>query len=140
MFHVNNVKQLDLIVVYTLGEAAKACGKSKATLSKAIKSGKISAKKNDDRSFSIDPAELHRVYPPAPSTVDFEHKLTPHETPVLTPEKDIELIELRVKLDAANQRINDLETDKDAWRQQAQKLALAPPQSSKGFLSRLFGK
>jgi hypothetical protein len=127
-------------MVYTLGEAAKACGKSKATLSKAIKSGKISAKKNDNGSFSIDPSELHRVYPPTLSTVEGKQYETPVETPRLTPEKDLELIELRVKLDAANQRINDLETDKDAWREQAQKLALAPPQSSKGFLSRLFGK
>jgi hypothetical protein len=124
---------------YTLGEAAKACGKSKATLSKAVKSGKISASKNENGSFSIEAAELHRVYPPAPSTVDIEQKLTLKETPVLTSEKEIELIELRVKLVSANQRISDLETDKDAWREQAQKLVLAPPQTV-GFLSRLFGK
>ena len=39
---------------YTLGEAAKACRMSKATLSKAVKSGKISATKNADGSFSIE--------------------------------------------------------------------------------------
>ena len=34
-------------MAYTLGEAAKAVGKSKATLSKAVKSGRISAFKNE---------------------------------------------------------------------------------------------
>jgi predicted site-specific integrase-resolvase len=49
---------------YTLGDAAKAVGKSKTTLHRAIKSGRISAKKSEDGSYSIDPSELHRVFPP----------------------------------------------------------------------------
>ena len=57
---------------YTLGEAAKACGMSKATLSKAVKSGKISATKNADGSFSIEAVELHRVYPITVETVESE--------------------------------------------------------------------
>jgi excisionase family DNA binding protein len=48
---------------YTLGEAAKATGITKPTLSKAIKNGKMSAIKNENGSYSIDPAELHRVFP-----------------------------------------------------------------------------
>lgn len=48
---------------YTLGEAAKATGKSKPTIQRAIKSGKISAIKKDDGSYSIEPSELHRTYP-----------------------------------------------------------------------------
>jgi hypothetical protein len=49
--------------VYTLGEAARASGKSKSTIAKAIKSGRISAVRGVDGSYQIDPAELHRVYP-----------------------------------------------------------------------------
>ena len=45
---------------YTLGEAAKAVGFSKPTLSRAIKNGKLSAKRLDDGSYQIDPAELER--------------------------------------------------------------------------------
>lgn len=45
---------------YTLGEAAKAAGFSKPTLSRAIKNGKLSAKRFDDGSYSIDPSELER--------------------------------------------------------------------------------
>lgn len=50
--------------MYTIGTAAKATGKSKSTISRDIEKGKISAMKNDDGSYSIDPSELHRVYPP----------------------------------------------------------------------------
>lgn len=48
---------------YTLGEAAKATGKDRATISRAIKSGKVSAAKNAHGQWEIEPAELHRVYP-----------------------------------------------------------------------------
>ncbi len=47
----------------TLGQAAKETGKSKATISRAIASGKLSAHKNDNKGYDIDPAELFRVYP-----------------------------------------------------------------------------
>jgi hypothetical protein len=49
--------------VYTLGEAARASGKSKPTIAKAIKTGRVSASRAEDGSYRIDPAELHRVYP-----------------------------------------------------------------------------
>jgi hypothetical protein len=49
--------------VYTLGEAARASGKSKSTIAKAIKNGRVSAVRGVDGSYQIDPAELHRVYP-----------------------------------------------------------------------------
>jgi uncharacterized coiled-coil protein SlyX len=48
---------------YTAGEAAKATGKNIATITRAIKSGKISASKDDSGAWRIDPSELHRVFP-----------------------------------------------------------------------------
>jgi hypothetical protein len=125
-------------MAYTLGEAAKAVGKSKATLSKAVKSGRISAVKNDDGSFSIEPVELHRVYPPTlPETVESEQKETPNQTGV----NAHELIELRVKLQAAQERITDLEEDREHWRQQANRLLSSPPRQEepKGLWKRIFG-
>jgi excisionase family DNA binding protein len=44
----------------TLGEAARQCGVSKATISKAIKIGKLPATRREDGSWSIDTAELAR--------------------------------------------------------------------------------
>ena len=54
-----------MVMAYTLGEATKATGISKTSLHRAIKSGRISATKNDIGAWQIDPAELHRVFPPA---------------------------------------------------------------------------
>jgi excisionase family DNA binding protein len=48
---------------FTLGEAAKQVQVSKPTLSKAVKDGRLSAEKQPDGSYRIQPAELFRVYP-----------------------------------------------------------------------------
>ena len=126
---------------YTLGQAAIAVGKSKATISKAIKSGKITAEKQDNGSYNIEPSELHRVYPvTAQLTVECERSETPNETVV----NSNEIIELRVKFNAAQERIEDLKEDRDQWRQQANRLlaspATEPPPKEAGFFARLFGK
>ncbi len=81
---------------YTLGQAAKATGLSKPTLSEAIKKGKISAVKNENGSFAIDPAELHRVYPPLSSHSSQEEAGTEQfRTNELTAK--IMMLELRVQ-------------------------------------------
>ena len=46
---------------YTLGQAAKATGKAKGTISNAIKQGRLSAQKNDKGEYEIDAAELAQV-------------------------------------------------------------------------------
>lgn len=127
-------------MVYTLGEAAKATGKSKATISKAIKNGRISARKNETGTFQIDPSELHRVYPP---TVYSEHEETPVNTHMKA-DVDGDIRELQARLEAAHERlsdkdsvISDLREDRDKWRQQA--TALLADQRPKGFLKRLVG-
>ena len=124
---------------HTLGTAAKAVGKSKSTISKAIASGKISAHRLPNGSFEIDPSELHRVYPPnASETGETERLATPQKTGENTNENMI----LQVKLDAAHQRIADLEEDRAQWRQQANTLLLKVEKSqpeAKGFWKRLLG-
>lgn len=51
--------------MFTMGQAAKEVGTSKTSIHRAIKSGKLSASRNDDGTFAIDPAELFRAYPRA---------------------------------------------------------------------------
>lgn len=128
-------------MVYTLGQAAKATGKSKATISKAIKSGRISAKKEETGRFRIEPSELHRVYP---ATAQIEQDQTPGHPPV-NPEVSGEFKALQARLEAAHDRladkdamIADLREDRDHWRQQA--TALLEHKPSAGFLKRLFGR
>lgn len=127
-------------MAYTLGEAAKATGKSKATISKAIKSGRISAEKGETGAFAIDPSELHRVYP---VTVSSGQKETPEATKVNG--KDDGLVrELQTRLEAAQERLADKETvisdlreDRDKWRQQA--TALLEDKRPRSFWARLVG-
>lgn len=45
----------------SIGQAARLTGKSKSTVSRAIKNGRLSATRDGDR-YMIDPAELSRVF------------------------------------------------------------------------------
>ena len=53
-----------------MGEAAKATGKSRSALLRAIRTGKVSAEKNALGQWVVEPAELHRVYPEVPRADD----------------------------------------------------------------------
>jgi hypothetical protein len=128
---------------YTLGDAAKASGMSKTTIHRAIKSGKISATKANDGSYSIDPAELHRVFQPVT-------QVTPHD-PLLRNDTEqhgntLETLRIRLELQEKERErertllqgtIDDLREDRDKWRQQA--TALLEDHRPKGFLKRLIG-
>jgi excisionase family DNA binding protein len=50
---------------YSLSQAAEACRVNRTTILRAIKQGKISATRDAHDHWQVDPAELHRVYPPA---------------------------------------------------------------------------
>jgi hypothetical protein len=83
---------------YTLGEAAKATGKSKPTIQRAIKKHIISAILNDNGSYSIDPAELHRVFPPVSCASNALQDMKQSEPPVDTPmlQQEIEFLKERL--------------------------------------------
>ena len=49
--------------MYSLAQAAKAAGKSKPTIARAIKAGRLSATRGEGGSYAIDPSELARVFP-----------------------------------------------------------------------------
>ena len=66
---------------YTLTEAAQATGKVRSTIFKACKNGKISYTTDPNGEILIDPAELHRVYPPVSSNGDGNVENETEETP-----------------------------------------------------------
>jgi hypothetical protein len=105
-------------MAYTLAEAAKACGLDKSTLRRAVRSGRISGTRNDDGVWHVEPVELHRVYPLARTEV------APEATPQDAPSDSALVTELRTV-------IADLRSDRDAWREQAQRLALPRPAEKK---------
>jgi len=47
---------------------------------------------------------------------------------------------LRAQLEAERQLTDELRSDRDAWREQAQRLALPKPDTNVGILARLFRK
>lgn len=139
---------------YTLGQAAKATGKAKSTLSKAIKSRKMSAEKQSNGSYLIDPAELARVFPPERSGNPSATLEQPQFDKALVDylaEMKMQIGILEEKLDAATHRhkdaersaddlrsqIDDLRQDRDDWKKQAQMLITdqRPPQ---GLFARIF--
>jgi hypothetical protein len=118
---------------HTAGTAAKAVGKTKSTITKAIASGKLSAIKNDNGAWEIDASELYRVYPPTPlETVKIEQNDTLKETDGNS--KEIEALERLLK--AAEEQINDLKADRDEWRKQANQLLLTNTSTPR---KRIFG-
>lgn len=134
--HVPPHETIRSTMAYTLGQAAKATGKSKPTIQRAIKNGSISAAKTDDGSYEIDPAELHRVFPPVTSASNAEQALKqsvpPSDTGVL--QREIEL--LRERLADKDGVIGDLRQRLDTEaeerrRTQAQLTALLTDQRSK---------
>ena len=57
--------------MYTsLGQAAKAAGVSRSAIMRAIRAHRISAGKTDTGDWQIDPAELHRAFPPATAALE----------------------------------------------------------------------
>jgi hypothetical protein len=133
----------------SLIKAAEASGKSKSTINRAIKSGKLSAHRNDDGSYSIDPSELLRAFP-------LMHQGTPIKTSDEPPPEPFQIRELEARLEATNERLQDarerliekdnmiadLRSDRDTWRQQASRLLEDHRPSSdrrpKTFWARIF--
>jgi hypothetical protein len=107
---------------YTLAAAAAATGLNKTTIFRAIKSGKISATKDAHGQWLVEPAELHRVYPP---------DVDSHSRSDAPQRNAVAEVELQVKALLAEQRVSDLRTalddmrsQRDAWQAQAERLAI----------------
>jgi hypothetical protein len=106
---------------YTLGEAARAVGKSKMTISRAIAAGKISAARNPDGTYSIEPAELHRVFAHVtPESSLGSAALMSRETGAVT----AVLRELRDRLADKDAVIDDLRRRLDLADEERRRLAL----------------
>ena len=84
---------------YTVGTAAKATGKSKPTITRAIQKGLISASRTPDGGgYIIDPSELHRVFPPLPFAGNDTTTMTQSETAIETGLLQVEIRMLRERL------------------------------------------
>jgi hypothetical protein len=93
---------------YSLSEAAKATGKNKTTIQRAIKSGKISAIKGNSGSYEIEPSELHRVFPPVPTQSSKSNDLQQNAFS-FTNSNLARVLELEKELAVAEERANGFE-------------------------------
>lgn len=108
-------------MAYTLGEAAKASGKSKTSIRRALDSGRISGVKDALGAWAIEPAELHRVFPRVErrngdAAAEAARSVTPDGTGV-TPV-------LEAKLAAAERLIEELRGQCAKWQEQTERLSL----------------
>jgi hypothetical protein len=87
-----------------LGTAAKATGKSRTSILRAIERGKISAEKTIHGEWNIEPAELHRVYP-LKEAVNSDGNST--DATVVNTDLIVQNRELTARLEAADQRVRN---------------------------------
>jgi excisionase family DNA binding protein len=122
----------------SLREAAKEAGVSKSTILRAVKAGRLSAARTDDGGYSIDPAELFRVYPPdaratrpnrangdaagggAPAEAIADLRI---QKAVL----EAQLAALKDALECERRRAEEIREERERWHSQANRLALMAP-------------
>lgn len=101
----------------SLSQAAKLTGKSKSTINRAVKTGKLSATRHEDGTYSIDPAELARAFDVEPLEGARRRDADPDGTRLLE-----RITALEAMLNREREISADLQEDRDRWRQQASAL------------------
>ena len=94
-------------------EAGIRVNRSKQAIIKAIKKGNVSAIKNENGEWDIEPAELFRVYKPV-HTVSSKKvdEGSQRDIPVIPPDTQLENARLQAELNAAQEMIEILKADK----------------------------
>jgi excisionase family DNA binding protein len=104
----------------TMRQAAQWAGVTRATVQKAIVSGRLSATKDELGHYHINPAELERVYQPKQVDGSRDTGKSHPETAELTAARERELALMRELVTKAEERAAELAQDRDHWREQAE--------------------
>mgnify|MGYP003377997618 CR=1 FL=1 len=119
----------------TLNQAARETGKSKSVISHALKTGRMSGRRDDKGNWAIDPAELFRVFDPASTKEGSTEQTSPAQNIL------IELLREQVRdakereqqlREERNRLLTMLESEQSARRELEIKLLPAPKKSKKG--------
>lgn len=137
----------------SMTKGAELAGVSKGTVSKALKSGRLSYAEKTENGYLIDTSELFRVFPPKQAeTVELTRSKTDKgnvETPIETGGLHREIELLREQLRDRDGVVDDLrrrldQSDEERREAQARVIGLlagpGPTESKRGFFSRLFGR
>ena len=125
----------------TLGQAAKQVGKSKPTISKAIKDGKLSGEKIDGV-YQIEVSELLRVYDAVAEATEAAAAPPAAEASAVS---EVEKRFLEEKVADLEARLTDMKDERDTAQKEAREdrarmMALIEDKRPKGFWGRLTGK
>ena len=126
----------------SLREAAQQARTSKSTILRAIQSGRMSASRTDDGGYSIDPAELCRVYPPRSDADQSVDQSAGQGATGTLPDAATELrirnaqLEagfnaLKAILEAEKKHMDEVREDRDRGAAHAARLALPAPELSR---------
>jgi len=118
-------------------QASDLSGKSKATIMRAMNSGRISFDVDDKGEKIIDTSELERVYGP------FKPKIAKDSESIIRAELlraqemlEVERIKMRVRgledqLHMTTQQLDDMREQRDQWQKQAQQILITNQMSQK---------
>lgn len=133
---------------FSLSAAAKAAGKGKSTIHNAIKSGRLSARREEDGTYKIDASELARVFTlnvPMNSQLDDPEPLPePHREGSAVLQVKVAMLQDQLvrERELSRDTIDDLRKRLDRAEERVHALTYQPPQErprSRGFLRRLLG-
>jgi hypothetical protein len=117
--------------VYNLMTAASAAGINRSTVLRAIKAGRISAQRDSNNGWQIDPAEFHRVFPPLPVAAGVSVQQDQQQTDAQVALLRNVIEELRRDKDELRRSVEDLRQERDRWHaafEAAQRQLPAPAQ------------
>ena len=140
----------------SLSRAAKETNVSLPTLSRWRKKGLISADKNHNGGYLLDTSEYDRINELKKQSPNMKDNMLDITTTTGTTENEIERQVLKVEIAMLKERlaekdgiIQDLKTEKDDWKKQAQTLSItdnrleahrSPTEHGKTFLARWLHK
>jgi hypothetical protein len=104
-------------VTFNLVSASAATGVSRSTILRSIKAGRLSAERDATNGWSIQPAELFRVFPALPLPQPADGQPAAQQDDRLLDQLRTQVADLRTLLEQAHRREEDLREDRDAWRQ-----------------------
>ncbi len=121
----------------TLKQAAKEIGLSKPAVLKAIQKGRISAAKDEKGRWQIEPAELFRVYPRNNQVNKVNDNQLTIGNDKVSSGLQVEVEVLREKTKMQKDRIEELQEERDKWREQSSKLLITYENDKKANLQKI---
>lgn len=119
----------------SVAQAADLTGKSKSTIQRALKSGRLSYSINESDEKEIDTSELERVYGAFPKKVDQE-AMVRAELQRAHDMLEMERVKMRCRsledqLHTTERQLEDMKDQRDQWQKQAQQLMITNQTSQK---------